>query len=362
MKMKLNKSLIITGIGILIILISILSFLLYKEVYSPRFKEEKVVLYGYQQKTNIDYKAVLKPNVLYEQESIGPGEVYISELIDHIQANFSYEFIGERAAELEGNYEIIAELQGAVKEGETTKTIWKKAFVLLPKQTFQVKDKTLSLKGNTILRLEEYNNFVKTVNESSKVNAPVSFTVSMNVNIKANTDKGVVEEKLSPKMVIPLNTNYFSIDSQLTEEKPGQIEETKQVPIPVNQTKVIVYGVMIGLLVILGIFIIFFTEIKAPVDPRQKKLKQIFKKHGNRLVALNDEPAITYETYSKVKSIDDLVRIADELGKPIMYQYRPNPKDITQFYILDDTFRCMLDVRDGLNLDENIIPIEEKVG
>ena len=336
MKIKLNKNIRIIGISVLVIGIGVLAFLLYKEVNSPRFQEEKVSLYGYQQKTNIDYKAVLKPNVLYSQESLGLGEVYITELIDHIQASFSYEFIGERSAELEGNYEIIAELEGAVKEGETTKSIWKKAFVLQPKQSFQIKDKTVSLKGNASIRPEEYNNFVKMVNESTKINTPVSCIVSMNINLKANTDKGVVEEKMSPKLVIPLNTSYFSIDSQLAEEKPGQIEEPKQVLVPVNQKKIIAYGCIIGLFVILGIFIIFFTEAKVPMDPQQKKLNQIFKKHGDRLVALNRDIPISWEEYREVKSIDDLVRTADEIGKPILYKYSQDYKDILRFYVIDE--------------------------
>lgn len=345
----------IIGISILAIGISVLSFLLYKEVYSPGFKEEKVVHYRYSQKTNIDYKAILKPNILYAQESLGPGEVYITELIDHIQASFAYEFIGERAAELEGNYEIIADLVGATKEGEATKIIWKKAFILQPKQSFQMKDKMVSLKGNAYIRPEEYNNFVKTVNESTKVNTPVSCIISMNVNLQAKTDKGVIEEKMSPKMVIPLNTNYFSIDSQLAEEKPGQIEVTKQVPIPVNQKKVMTYGVIIGLLVILGIFMIFFTETKAPMDERQKKLQQIFKKHGDRLVALNRDIAISWDHYREVKSMDDLVRTADEIGKPILYKYSSDYKEILRFYVIDGDQMYLWHVNEELSKTDKIV-------
>ena len=355
MKIKLNKNIRIIGISMLVIGIGALSFLLYKGVYSPGFKEEKVALYSYQQKTNIDYKAILKPNVLYSHESLGPGEVYITELIDHIQASFAYEFIGERAAALEGNYEIIAELEGVVKEGEKVLTIWKKSFILQPKQSFQVKDKRVSLKGNANIRPEEYNNFVKTVNESAKVNTPVSCIISMNVKLKANTDKGVVEEKMAPKMVIPLNTSYFSIDSKLTEEKSGQIEETRQVPVSVNQKKVIVYGVILGLLVILGIIMIFFSETKAPLDPRQKKLQQIFKKNGDRLVALTRDIPVPWGNHKEVKSIDDLVRVADEIGKPILYKYSPDYKEILRFYVIDDDQMYLWHVNEELSKTDKVL-------
>ncbi|HOE80062.1 MAG TPA: SBBP repeat-containing protein, partial [Smithellaceae bacterium] len=40
------------------------------------------------------------------------GNIYITELVDHINATFEYDFKGERPAGITGSYEIIATIEG----------------------------------------------------------------------------------------------------------------------------------------------------------------------------------------------------------------------------------------------------------
>lgn len=353
MKIHINKNLRIILLITSIILMCAASFYLYKEVKYPSFKEEKITLFSYNNMTNVNYRVFLKPNILYDVESIGEGNIYIAEFVDYIDTSFNYEFRGERYTDVKGDYEIIAKVEGVIGEDEDFKTIWKKDFVLLPKASFQANDKTISVKEDFKLKLQEYNEFAQQVIKTSKIGSKVKMTVLMNVRLKANTDKGIVEEKISPTMIIPLNANYFEIGGNLSQEKPGSIEETKQVQLPINKNKVIVYGIILGISLILLIFIIFFTKAKLMMDPFEKKIRKIFKKHGDRLVALNNEIAVTCENYSEVKSIEDLVRIADEIEKPITYKHSIDYKEISKFYVYDESQMYVFDLTTVL-IDKNI--------
>ena len=91
----------------------------------------------------------------------------------------------------------------------------------------------------------------------------------------------------------------------------------------------------------------------------KKQLSKIFKSHGTRLVAINNEIGTTFGMYYKVKSIEDLVRIADELGRPILYRYSTDPKEITKFYIHDDKSMFSFNLKDML-AEKDVVAIEKE--
>ena len=359
-KLNINKSAKITFVLVNLVLIGLISFFLYNNIYHPGIEEKKVALYKYNNQASINHEVFLKPNLLYDSKSLGPGIVYITEIVDYIDATFNYRFQGERAAELKADYEILAVIEGYQGQEETYKTIWKKGYVLLPKVSIGAKNKDIVIKETIPINLAEYNNFVKEVLKSIKISSNVKLSIMMNINIKANTDKGLIEEKLSPNIIIPLETNYFEITGDLLLDKPGSIEETKQVQLPVNQSKVMGYGILVGLLFIILIFLLFFTKGIVITEPLKKQLNKIFKAHGSRLVAINNEIGTSFGMYYKVKSIEDLVRIADELGKPIMYKYSNDSKEITNFYIHDDKSMYSFNLKDLLaDLDADKLEAEK---
>lgn len=349
MKFSINKKLRILLIVILIIVIGGVSFLLYREVKHPGFEEQKITLYSYSNKASADYSVYFKPNELYDAASMDEEQIYLTEFVDHIKANFNYEFSGDKDINLNGTYDIIAKVQGYTTDREDNIiNIWEKDFSLVPEKSFKINGETKSIRETVDVSLGAYNDFVTRILEASKLNCQTSLNVIMNINIKGGTGEGEIEETITPSLEIPLNSSMIQITGNREIDEPGSIEETNQVQLPVNRNMVILYGVIIGVSVLAIAFLIFFTEIGTTKDPFEKELRKLFKKHGDRFVALNTEIAATYENTSAVKTIDDLVRIADELGKPIMYKYSSDYKDINRFYVVNEDEIYMLDLNDML--------------
>jgi hypothetical protein len=114
------------------------------------------------------------------------------------------------------------------------------------------------------------------------------------------------------------------------------IERVQQVRRPVDEKLLIIICAGIGILIVtLLIFLLFGTK-SAEVDIFVKKLKKIFKKHGTRLVALNSEIIGGEVFQNKVRRMEDLVRVSDELGKPIVYKHSENYKENSKFWVIDE--------------------------
>lgn len=346
MKIKINKILKLALLSLLSILMVVVSFLIYKEVDIPKFTEQKSQVYRYSNKSDINYEVFLRPNKLYDKNYLEEGNRYITEYVDYIKANLNYEFKGEKDTEITGDYNIVAKVKGHTGDGEKQIEIWEKDFPIIKYKDFKGNNNTISVNEKINISLDEYNTFVKEIIESSNISCQVTLSIIMNVNLKGKMDKGPIDEKTSTSLIIPLNVSMFEIGGNNNVEKQGAIEETIQVQLPVNKNKMILLGIIIGFLSLVLIYLIFFTVPATPKDPLEKKINKVFKKHGDRLVALNSEVLINDTNIMFVKSIDDLVRIADEVEKPIFYRYSQDYKDINKFYVTDEDQIYIFDLAD----------------
>jgi hypothetical protein len=362
MKRSMNKRLKMILVAVLPIIITIISILLFLAVKNPGVKEEKLTLLSYNNKTDIRYNVFLKPNPLYTSDSLEENKLYLSSFVDNIKANFQYSFNIDKPADIKGFYEVVTIVEGYIIEEKKDKIIWQKEFVLLPKSNFSSKDTKHLINKEIIFSLDEYNTFASLITEAANLNVEVRASVVMNIALHAKAGNNIIQKNFAPSITIPLNMNYFDIVKNGIGDKPEVVEETKQIPLPVNRNIVIAYSIIIGITFLALLYLLIFVKGDAPVDAMKKQLNRIFKSHGTRLVAINNEIGTTFGMYYKVKSIEDLVRIADELGKPIMYRYSTDSKEITQFYIHDDKSMFSFNLKDMLSEnDVEVKAMENKI-
>jgi len=329
----------------------VLVFMLSKELSAGEIAEEKVPIYAYSQKADIDYNVFLKPNILYEEKSLEKGGTYITSYLDYIDLSMSYTFTGERPAGFSGEYEIIGELEGYTIINDASKTIWKKANILKGRTPFEGNGTSIEIKEEIPIGISEYNEFANVVLEETGIITNVRMNVFWNVELQAETDGGNINEEMAPFAVIPIGTKYFEISGQLNLEETGSLDELRQVELPADGDLIGAYGLGIGILSLALILMLIFTKA-GNADPIEKELKKIFKKHRERLAALNGEVSVEEGKGSIVKSIDDLVKIADELGKPIMYRYSADFRKMTKFYVFDDNKTYIFNLEEAISEEE----------
>ncbi|MGB4438068.1 MAG: DUF5305 family protein [Sedimentibacter sp.] len=342
MKFKIKKNIRIGLIIISVTLISVLAYLTYNRVSNPGFEEQNIPVYSYTNNASLDYTVFLKPNNLYNDNKLEEGKIYITEFVDYIDTNLKYEFTGERAADIKGEYNVTAKVQGFTGEGEKIINIWEKDFPVLQYKLINTNDGKVSINERVKLNLYEYNIFVKEIKEASKINCQATLTLYLNVDLAGSKDELPIKESISPSLIIPLDTAMFGITENNIKDQSGAIEKTVQVPLSVNKIQVLVFGIILAVLIAALIILLFFTQISLDKNPLEKVLNKIFKKHGNRLVAISSD--IEIKNSIIVKSIDDLVKIADEIGKPILYKYSDNYREINKFYVSNEDEIYVLDL------------------
>ncbi|MCT4593284.1 MAG: DUF5305 domain-containing protein [Anaeromicrobium sp.] len=332
MKIQIKKRVkyIILGLSIIVFLGSI--FMSVRTYTSKNYKEEKISEYEYKQKYNVDYRAYLTPNKLYDENSLGKGNIYLTNYTDYINTFLTYEFKGERNAHVKGDYEVIGTIEAQVEENDVKKTIWSKKYVFKEKETIDIKDDKLKIENQLPIKIKTYNEFVEKIIKDTKASADVNMKISWNINLNVDTDKGSIKEKVSPFITIPLGKKYFEINGDLENEKTGVIEKTNQIQLPTNKINMILWLMVSVMSIATFIFIKKYATIKPELNHIQKKIKKILSKYENRIIKVdNDINISSYETIELLK-IEDLVKICDELGKPILYKIE---EKIHRFHVLE---------------------------
>ena len=282
-----------------------------------RYVEAETVHYTYNSKGSIDYKVYLKPNIMFNEKYLGKDRYYVLKYIDYIDMEFTYDFASSSTAQLNNEYSVTAYVQGL--HGRENEILWSKEIPLIPGTAQTEENSRLNVKQSVPIDLDEFSEIAHRVYLDSEVNAPVVVSIVFNIHTTAVTEYGTVEDKLSPAVIIPIGSSVFKIEGESEATGSNSIKEMVKRKVPVNMGKVIMLAGISLVFIISAVYTAFYVKEAPPPDSFQKQIADIFKEYSERLAGL--EHTMSYEISESItiKSIEDMVKIADEIGQPIFY-------------------------------------------
>jgi len=327
----------------------------------PTETQAEETVYTCQQQAGVDYRVYFKPNRFFPDESAGPGLAYFTPLTDYIQSYFTYQFSGESAAEVDGEYQVLASLTGYIMKDKPDSQsyekirvkMWEKTDVLVPPTSFSGNESTLLVEQEVAIDYPAYVDFIDQLKEEYRYTAEVvELSITYPVSIHAVTPGGEIVEELEPKMVIPLDGSAFTIEGQPMVQKDNTLTETNTVPVPGVEKNMKGYAIAAGVFLLLLLLAVFKTTLKI-IDPVEQELRRIMKKHGDWIVAGKGRvPAVSAEKMLAMNSFDDLVKVADEMGKPVLYE---NLADgVHSFYVISDILNYSYILEETVSAEDGI--------
>ncbi|WP_449241151.1 DUF5305 family protein [Desulfoscipio gibsoniae] len=334
--MKYNKYYLNKKIRLALILLCILSFLaalcfLYYLYRKPAEIVKEVPTYTYEHQGDIFYRADIKPNMVFRETTVmGPDKTIYRDLMDSFTSICAYRFKGSQPAEIKGTYNVTAALEA--------KDMWKLNYVLIPQTSFSRSGKEVSFRAERAIDLGYFEQVIKQVDEELGVNArePI-LTIKTNIDLEADTGGQVLKDKLTPTMIIPLTSGSFQVgDDELTVKKKGLLTKEVMVSNPIRSKLIYAYVAAITSGVLL-LMLLLLTQNKPLIQDQRKNIqefwKEFWKKYGDCIIKTNNE--ISPTKFVSVNSMEDLVRVADELAKPIIHKEIVSANEPAVCYVLD---------------------------
>jgi hypothetical protein len=295
-----------------ITLISILNTIVAYQ--SPISKEEITPLINYFHNGKYNYMVYLKNNSLYDTNILfTTGEIYFKNIIEKLNISYNYIFNTDQYANINGTYHINAQLSN---------NLWSKNFTIIPQTNFNNDAKQVLFTTTFPLNIIKYDDFIEQVNnETDTTPQDSTLYISTLVNIQANTINTSIKDEFTHTIEIPWKKNTIEINRNLTINKNGNLVNTTYLELQSVKDSRLTWSTISIILGIILILFIIITEYDTKYDEiKLNQVKKIKKKYGEWIIELdNNTPKVRqFQNTNTVKNIDDLVKLSEELGKPII--------------------------------------------
>ena len=301
------------------------------------YTEVEDVQLTYKEKANIDYNVKLLENNLFENGNLNAVNGYISELIDDISTDFTYNYSLDKESSVKYSYYVTATME--LKNNKDGSVISSKSDNLVEKTTKELDGvKEISIRQNVNLDYDHYNNIAKTVKDGYSMDVNGNLILKMYINI--DTKNEVFEKDLSKTQVVEVNIPLLS--SQVNASMVDKIDnedvyiEHKN---PVLKSESTLY-VGVSLLILDIIYLMSGLAFMFRAKPKKSKYVRLrdglLKDYDRVIVNSKNIPDTNGYNIIDCYSFSELMDAQRLLGKPIIYhEIVKNQKSV--FIIIGDT-------------------------
>jgi hypothetical protein len=287
------------------------------------------------------YSVNLKPNSIFDSPKIEsppppvsqtptaltPGQPVFGKLVDTMNASFEYKLTSDKPMVGTSSYARIT----AVLEANR---LWSKEFVLFSGS------KAGSFNISLPVELGDYLALLDAIR--TETGAPAegyALSLVASVTSLANTDHGRINGVFTQTLKGVLKDNVLQWDNALVKTEQGSIKQTSLVPNTQTNLGLSIRGMtiltMVLAIVLGGLFgfslIAFIKRRPTRVSFVEREVARIAKRYGQRMADGKSRGA----TVLALDSMEDLARVADELGKPILHE-TPETPDAQHAYLVID--------------------------
>lgn len=314
----------------IVILVIVMIIGIYTQFNQPA--QEEVTYFQYTESAKVDFDVKNKDDSILSSGSFAGG-VYLVDLIEQLNTVFSYDFTSQEDANVRGDYEIVAVVRCYDGNSSDRKVVWEEDFILKSKQDF-AGSSTVSITEEVNFQPHEYIQFAESIERELRLRLPMAIYLHMNVNLTAETGGYLVQQTASPGLVFPIGSNQVEIQ-KLEMEESYNLTRVEEIELPASTGSIATRGVGALLLTAAGLYVSFFTVNAPPKSKLELHIKKILREHRPRLVALERDIDFKFGAVYRLKTIDDLIKVADELTKPILYVHQLDPGSTKEFFVVD---------------------------
>lgn len=308
----------------------------YMEYSSENTSYETETVMSYEITPKIDYRFKLIPNSIYSQRYLDANQVIALNLVEAFEAQVDFVAVIRGADEVELNLVQIEKLETYF--GSDEDIIWEKVGEkkIFPFYPHHEKENQWYAEFSNPLHWNQFDAFQERAQEESGVTGRPHFVTHWHLEGSILHEHGETTIDHVYSMKVPLGAVVWEPSEEKLESLSDSVTFTREVTIPTNLPKVYMTFALGGILLILALLAGFKINIKEELSLYQKNKQRHFKRYEDRLVALNAIPHGGFFNLIAVKTMEDLVKIADEIRQPIYYHELESTQDYKiEYYVFD---------------------------
>ena len=267
---------------------------------------------------------MLKPNDLYENESISTTQYYASKAVDSFLLDFQYDFKGDRKVDIEYQYNVSAELVGTVLTEKLDEVVWDRNFILMDsKSDKKVATDEFAIMDEVSIDYDTYFDLVRLYEKTYDIAIDAILKVRFNIVYDINlSEVGIGTKRVED--YIELDIPVIDTVTQVKENFESNISENVVPEIENLPIKRNICYVFAGVFFFVGVIIIFIKLRKNKISLKktyERKVNHILKEYRDIIVTVVDRPDFGSLKIMEVAILEDLIDVAEQSkGNIIHYE------------------------------------------
>ncbi|MDG6219059.1 MAG: DUF5305 family protein [Candidatus Thermoplasmatota archaeon] len=331
-KIQVKKQMRTPVLMLLLVFIIISTGIMVRSYQASETTTDQVVSYSFTQQGLFDFTVFLTNNTVYNSSVITPQQEQVfKKLVDTIEGSFQYQYTGSENEEISGRYQFLIFLQT---------DHWEKKYVLIPEQYFSFYGKTSSFNFSFPINLSFYERIIDEITSEVGLRAQnPTLRITCDIVLSSETSKGYIYERFSPSVQIALREYILEFTGNHFQSETGVLTEDQEIFLPQVKTNRNTWTIVTILCVVmLGFFGLGTKQVEPRQHPQEIIVQKLKKKYAEWIVDVENLPKKAQNIDRvQVKSIEALNRLADDLGKPLLFHKSEGYTTIKQsFYVIDD--------------------------
>ena len=311
--------------------------------HSLPVKEENVItLSRYRHASEYDYIAELKPNEIYDNQltlSPGEGTLYLN-IVENMAITFHYTFSCDRPASITAEYSVGMDLESPEK--------WIKHLPVVSEDSVSSSGGRVEFSTELFITVPWFEELKAVIDaETGTSSSTYNLRIKPEIRTVAETDVGTINENLVPELVMSFKYGAEEGDQIVMSGLENTIFGTIQQTETTHHGGVLTYRrifYVVSAAAFVGLICTAWFFMRTRPKRPEKKVEKIIEPFKEAVLEVAEEPSYKERrTTVAMKSLEDLVSLAEGLGKPVLYLRKPPEipaaEQMHTFYVLDGATR-----------------------
>ena len=288
----------------------------------------------YSEKSDVDYKVLLKENEFYKEKYLEKGKSYIASLIDSVKTDFNYNISFNDDLDYNYSYKITADVD--VDDENSDTTLYHFQENLVKKETKKA-SKENTIEESIDIDYNHYNNLINRFKDIYELrNAKSNLSISLYVTVETEEDeRTILKDKKVSSIIIPLTQNTVNIDISNNTIS----NSSKKIVVSDKVDNIWLLLVACSFLVLSIIYIVYtilyIRRTRTAQNIYDKEIKSILNNYDSYIQKISGSYDIGTSQVIKIESFTDMLEIRDTLKQPILML--ENEEKSGSFFIIPAT-------------------------